>query len=92
MKKPNINYSWKIALDSVTRNIYGLDKIDQPLRDEIKFALDQIDKDEWFPFARNLLDRRPGISSINLANEAASEFLNHKFNTSNLRVEFGENT
>ena len=91
-RKDRLDIAWEIAFNSMTYHVVGNGIESADFMKEANFRLQNIDRNEWFPEAHNILENRLGISYEDLAVKAAEAFLNKHFKTTHLRVYLGGDT
>ncbi|KIA92262.1 hypothetical protein OC25_17670 [Pedobacter kyungheensis] len=84
-----LELAWRTAFDSATYKVLGDGSHAEDLMSEATEYIRNIDRSEWFPVARQILRENNYIDDHNLAEEAATIFINKKMDTTGLRVSFG---
>lgn len=84
-----LELAWRTAFDSATYKVLVDGSHSEELISEATGHIRNIDRSEWFPVARQILQRNSYIDDHNLAEEAATIFINKKMDTKGLSVSFG---
>lgn len=84
-----LELAWRTAYDSATYDVKGDGTETDEFLDEAKEHIRNIDKNEWYPEARKILQIRRNIDDHALAEEASTNFINKKMGSENLKVALG---
>lgn len=84
-----LELAWRTAFDSVTYDVIGNGTHSEELIAEAIHEIRNIDREDWFPAARQVLRENSYMDDHRLAEEAATIFINKKMETNGLRVTFG---
>lgn len=84
-----LELAWRTAFDSATYKVSSDGSHAEELISEATEYIRNIDRSEWYPVARLILRSSSYIDDHNLAEEAATLFINKKMDTKGLTVSFG---
>ena len=84
-----LDQAWRIAFDSMTYKVKSIDINEQRFLPEAESKIYGIDKNDWFPIAEKLVKSNPYYTAKNLAEEAATIWINSNMNLKSLKVSFG---
>lgn len=84
-----LELAWRTAFDSATFKVSDNSSHKDELIAEATEHIRMIDKEDWYPIARQILRSNNYIDDHRLAEEAATIFINRKMDSAGLKVSFG---
>jgi len=84
-----LELAWRTAFDSATFKVSGNSSHKDELIAEATEHIRMIDREDWYPIARQILRSNNYIDDHRLAEEAATIFINRKMDAAGLKVSFG---